>query len=729
MAHVGTALTGHFTTAATQTWSYPFLTSVPAGRLLVGSVMFDCAAGSPLPTLTISDSKGNLWQTAGAVKNDGANSVHVIYSVLENSLDTTDQLNILSDEYRILNAVTVQEFDDRFSDSPLDVIATNTDASASLTVGPTATTTNAETLVFAGFSFGLDRTITAGAGYTESAVEQTETGVSPGRSTACEWKYVAATGTQTATATTSSSSSYSAVLVTFGFTTSVLPEYDIRIDWDNDDDFTGTGEDVTARVLARNTVSVQGGRDQARSLSPMAAGSASLLLNNESRDYSPENTSSPLSGLIKPARSLRIRARLDPDTYTLFRGRIDEFDVLPNLEDRSVSITALDGLAGLRNVTLSTRVRQSIRTGTAIHAVLDAAGWPSDLRDIDRGATLIRFWWEEGTDAFEAIQRIVHSEGPSALATVGPDGEFVFRDRHHRLTSSRSTTSQATFTDSLFSPPLVYDAGWRDIVNTVTLEVQERVPAPSRVTVWEDSTDISIASGDTQPIYVRTDDPFINARTPVAGIDYEIVYGTVEVTLSRNSGQSTVINVKAVNGAAQIRNLLLAANPVSVARTVQVTAEETVSIENYGIREFPDSGDLPWASRSDAEAIAELILSQRAERLPIVSVRLFGNDETRVRQMLERQVSDRVTIVDDETGLNREFFIEQVQHNVIDGGKYHETVFGCEAIPALPTGVFVLDVSELDVGQLGSIGLDDPETIFIFGDATQGQFGTGLFAH
>jgi hypothetical protein len=52
----------------------------------------------------------------------------------------------------------------------------------------------------------------------------------------------------------------------------------------------------------------------------------------------------------------------------------------------------VDNLADLRGQTISTSVYQSIRTGEAINVILDTWGWPTALRDLDPGATVIPFW-------------------------------------------------------------------------------------------------------------------------------------------------------------------------------------------------------------------------------------------------------------------------------------------------------------------------------------------------
>src|SRR5688572_13472129 len=102
------------------------------------------------------------------------------------------------------------------------------------------------------------------------------------------------------------------------------PTYDVRIDWDNDGNFTTTGDNVTARRLARTPLTVQYGRDHARAMAPTAPGQAAFELDNTSRDYSPENAASPLVGKVLPARPVRIQATHSAVTYTLFLGHTDD---------------------------------------------------------------------------------------------------------------------------------------------------------------------------------------------------------------------------------------------------------------------------------------------------------------------------------------------------------------------------------------------------------------------
>ncbi|MFW5420848.1 hypothetical protein J0910_29955 [Nocardiopsis sp. CNT-189] len=140
----------------------------------------------------------------------------------------------------------------------------------------------------------------------------------------------------------------------------------------------GEGEDITGRVLGlRTAVDISYGRDQARNLSAIAPGQTGFEIDNRSHDYSPDNPASSLAGQVGPGRPVLIRATWQGKIYSLFRGFLDDYELDPVRESRSVQFTALDTLARLRNAKISTRLYPSLRTGEAIGVLLDAIGWPA----------------------------------------------------------------------------------------------------------------------------------------------------------------------------------------------------------------------------------------------------------------------------------------------------------------------------------------------------------------
>jgi hypothetical protein len=503
-------------------------------------------------------------------------------------------------------------------------------------------------------------------------------------------------------------------------------------------------EDVTDDIIG--DISVSYGRDQDRQLSPAAVGSASFTLNNVTERYSPENVAGPLHGDLDPARAMRAEVTFNGQTHALFNGRIDDYTVHADFADRTAEFTFLDALNDLSGIKLSTAVYSAMRTGELIHTVLDLAGWTGD-RDIDPGATVVRYWWAEGTDALAAITDLVKSEGPPAVAYIAPGNTFVFRDRHHRLLRTQSREVRATFTGGRlgdcaadppatgydFTKPFTYAHGWRDIVNAVTFDVEERTPSATLEAVWTDESTYTLSAGQSVELEVTTSDPFVDAAPMVGGSD--IIYNApgaawVERVLSRTSGASATLTLRAVGGPATVTYLQLRARPLTVQRTVKVSLTDPGSISRHGERSYPDAA--PWAGPSDAEAIANMVLLHYGRRRPTVQIRVTAQDPAHLMQVLQRTVSDRIRIVNEELGLDGDFFVERVTHTIQRLGRpgrapVHAVVLGCERDLVAPDNVFTFDVrgAGFDQGVFDLTVADSPDEVFVFDDPLQGQFDRG----
>lgn len=522
-----------------------------------------------------------------------------------------------------------------------------------------------------------------------------------------------------------------------------LPDYTFSIDWDGQPG--GTGEDVTGDLVS--DISVNYGRDQMRQLNPAATGSASFTLNNKERTYSPENTSSPLAGNLDPAKVMTASVAYEGQTYPLFTGKIDDYNVKVDFTDRTVDFTFLDGLNDLSKIKLSTPVYASMRTGDLVNAVLDAAGWTAG-RDVDPGVTLVKYWWLADTDAMTAINDLVKSEGPPAVAYVAPDGTFIFRDRHHRMLRQVSRTAQATFhagtlgdctADGVpqgalsLARPFTYAHGWRDIVNSVTFDVSDREPSYVVQQVWQDTSTHILSIGQSIDLTVSASDPFINAVTPVVGTDIvSSGSGVLNVLLDRSSGTTATLTLLAVGGPVTVTSVQVRAQTLAVQQTIRVSRSDPESIAEHGESTYPDAA--PWAGAEDADAIAAMVLLHYAQRRPTVQIRLVASDPAHYVQILKRTVSDRVRIVNDEMGLDSDFFVERVTHTIQRIGRQgrppvHAVVLGCEKDVDVVANPFTFDVrgAGFDAGVFDPLQADDADRVFIFDDAVQGQFDTGEF--
>ncbi|WP_326564561.1 hypothetical protein [Micromonospora peucetia] len=515
--------------------------------------------------------------------------------------------------------------------------------------------------------------------------------------------------------------------------------YRLGVDWSRRGTYAGTLEDVSSYVLDSPALTVSYGRDTSQASTDAGAGKLSFALRNDGRQFSPENSGSPIAGRVVPGTpaELTVTQASSGTIRTLFGGVIDDLDADPNAPAKDFTAECLDAWGRPGAEKLSTPVHSGLRTGDAINVVLDLIGWRGG-RDVDPGATVMPWWWEEGTDAATAVSRIVASEGPPAIAHVD-GGTFVFRDRHHRLTRSASQTAQATFTHivpagsgpagdfKVLRGSFGYQHGLKNIINAAAFEVAQRAPGPLSE-VWSTDTPIVLAAGESLALDVQTSDPFVGAITPAAGTDYELAYGSVTVSLSRTSGQATTVTLTAGGVAAMLTRLAVRATPLTVARSVKVMEEDTSSIGTYGRQTWP--GELPWASVHDARAIAQRIVATYATARPVVAFAIANISDDYLTQILARRISDRITVRNDELGLNRDFIIERITHTITKLGVIHQVEFACEVPePSQPANVFTFGVAGkgFNQGAFGVNGIDNPASMFTFDVAGKG-FNQGVFA-
>jgi hypothetical protein len=206
----------------------------------------------------------------------------------------------------------------------------------------------------------------------------------------------------------------------------------------------------------------------------------------------------------------------------------------------------------------------------------------------------------------------------------------------------------------------------------------------------------------------------------------------MDVQLSRTSGQSVKLTLRAGGGRVTVTGVRLRARPLEVQRTVKVSLTDQGSVSRHGERAYPDSA--PWASRADAEAIASMILLHYGARRPTVQLRVVSQDPAHLVQVLQRTVSDRIRIVNAELGLDDDFFVERVTHTIQRIGRpgaapVHSVVLGCERDLVHPPNAFTFDQrgAGFDQGVFDLTVTDTPGGVFVFDDPVQGQFDQGRF--
>ena len=160
-------------------------------------------------------------------------------------------------------------------------------------------------------------------------------------------------------------------------------------DWTATPDFTDDIDDISAYVKA---YSVDRGMKVEQGNTP--AGTMNLTLDNSTARFSPVNTDSALTGLMRPWLPVRFRATVGATTYVVYTGFISRITCNPHGSKQYAMLYCTDGMDLLaRNMVVQDEgQRSSVTDGDAVGALLDAAGWPVTKRQLDTsGGKIARY--------------------------------------------------------------------------------------------------------------------------------------------------------------------------------------------------------------------------------------------------------------------------------------------------------------------------------------------------
>ena len=156
---------------------------------------------------------------------------------------------------------------------------------------------------------------------------------------------------------------------------------------------TGVLADNAAYILdvSDNTVKIDTRRGRNINQDLYEAGTAVVRVLDPTGIFDPQNTSSPIFGLMQPLRKIRISAQQtsSSNTYWIFSGYTTDYRYTYPVgqEIAYVDISAVDGfrLFNMSNVTTITDGTASQTTGTRMGKLLDMVSWPSNMRTLATG--------------------------------------------------------------------------------------------------------------------------------------------------------------------------------------------------------------------------------------------------------------------------------------------------------------------------------------------------------
>lgn len=468
--------------------------------------------------------------------------------------------------------------------------------------------------------------------------------------------------------------------------------YQVQADWNGTGSYDNALSDITDYVL---DLKAHRGRNEAHPVRGRAqVGTMTVVLDNRSGYFSRHNAVSPLYGLLVEGRLIRWRA-ISPNFFQRWSGYIVDYALGKWNGVASVEITCRGVLSRIEKVKVNPLPDTGSLTGTIVGKILDAAAVATTLRGtIDVGQTTTSRWYINDRFAIDALRDMEECELGFILETK--DGTLSYQDRAYRVSGAR-LTSQATYSSaagaSLPYIDLDLPAPAKNVINVVKSAVPPYTVG-ALADIWTLTGETpTIGAGQTKTWYATVNGStlYVNAwTTPAATTDYTVsgvALGDLAVVVEKYAAtmKISITNNHATN-VATITLLKARGTPVTIGTPTVVATENQASIDRNGRSEYEVAS--PWlpntnTAQSYADSIVSVYKDPLAECVLTFNVGIGGANSALFQDLMARSLSDRVTIVAQETiqgiGLAGDFFIEWIDDHWDNQRQRHIVTMGLSA--------------------------------------------------
>lgn len=498
------------------------------------------------------------------------------------------------------------------------------------------------------------------------------------------------------------------------------------VDWENNNDFTDSIDDISADVL--NAEWQLGIRKPFQDVSDGAT--AKLTLDNSGAKYTPENASSALYGYLLPQRRIKITNDDGVTVRTMFVGWIEFPSVnwtpasastgkihatlmgqgakllLDNLEARLEQYTDVTADEVIADVLVQATIPPASpglwvlgQPGSTELGETTVLGSASDYSDLEVGITTFPTYGDKETrSGWDVIKEVTTAE--RGRFYFDRDGKAIFWNRHHLLTD---TTNDGTVnTSSGYMPTgLKYTYG-DQVVNVVKIDANPRQTGNSE-TLWSLDRTVTIPAQETINFDIRlrkSNGQFAGASSLSGSPTFSS--GTAVVTVTAEGGKAAVAVANSASQQAIMTGLTVTGAPTIQQNAMSVTVEDSTSISAYGKRGLQVSLG-PVEDYDDVRDIAQFELNRRKDPSGNVSELEFVNKDNGTANLhqLTWKIGTRLNVVASELSHDSDYFIIGERHKW-GSGEVHKTTYYLE--PASKSQFWIL-------GQSGFTELGETTTL------------------
>jgi hypothetical protein len=202
------------------------------------------------------------------------------------------------------------------------------------------------------------------------------------------------------------------------------------------------------------------------------SGRATILIADQAGDFNPTNTSSPYYPNVLPMRKIQLSSTYNGNTYYLgsFYIQAWKYSAPKDGELGYVSLDCVDGFQLLNLTTIGTVTDSGVQlSGTRINKILDAAAFPSSMRNIDAGDSMMQA--DPATanrSALSACQLIEQSELGAFYFDQFGFARFISRNNSVKAQAAASTLFADDGTGITYDQ-VTYDFSDTGLINSASI--------------------------------------------------------------------------------------------------------------------------------------------------------------------------------------------------------------------------------------------------------------------
>lgn len=408
------------------------------------------------------------------------------------------------------------------------------------------------------------------------------------------------------------------------------------------------------------------------------AGRASFALKNVDKTFSPEYASSPLYGLLRPQRQLRIFGESQNQNDRMWTGWIESIKPQPGVNGtRECVIEAVDARKFLDGVDINVPTPIDMTAKQICREVLGYVSLPpSDSsftptlpppEDYEEIFPYALDNHPDGMDALRALREVIGTV--QGKIYFDRDGQVNITDLYNW--GKPSSLLWLTLNDEMAQ--MDYRYGER-IINDVTCKAYKRkVSAASDKILWDADETIEVDPWETEEIRATIKNPDTDSSDTISGLnmylEYDAVPSGVSITATYGSNRVDIVIVNGTGSTLNVTGLKVRGKKLTAFGEFRRRKKSDASIAEFGTRAKEFDYKLMNLKRSARRFAADMVVRFSQPRGEVVSISFVPKTTAQQDNMVAALIGRMVRVQESHSSHDDYYSIIGEEISAVEGMK------------------------------------------------------------